>query len=72
MTRSGNIGRRTSARRTDEVSAVFRVLAPALAVSPTALVDERGRPGAPSARQANLDQFFHLLRSLLRSVTRSD
>ena len=72
MTRSGNNGRRTSARRADEVFAVFRVMAPALAVSPTALAHERGRPGTPSARQTNLDQFFHVLRRLLRLATWSD
>jgi hypothetical protein len=71
MTRSGNIGRRVSARRANQAFAMFGVIALAPAVSPTALTGERGRPGAPSA-QANLDQFFHVLRRLLRSVTWSD
>jgi hypothetical protein len=48
------------------------VIALALAASPTALATERGRPGAPSVQQANLDEFFHLLRTHLQSVSWSD
>jgi hypothetical protein len=61
-----------SARRASRVLAVFAVIALALAASPTALATERGRPGAPSVQQANLDEFFHLLRTHLQSVSWSD
>jgi hypothetical protein len=55
-----------------QVLAIFSVIALALAASPTALAKDRGRPGALGVQQANLDQFFHILLSQLRSVSWSD
>jgi hypothetical protein len=52
--------------------AVFGVIALALAASPTALGKDRGRPGALGVQQANLDQFFSILRSQFQSASWSD
>jgi hypothetical protein len=72
MRHSSGTDKSRSVKRASRVLAVFSVIALALAASPTALANERGRPGAPGVQQANLDQFFHILRSQLRSVSWSD
>jgi hypothetical protein len=72
MNTSSSTDSRRHGRRASRALAVFSLIALALAVSPTALAKERGRPGAPSAQQANLSDFFHVLRSQLRSVSWSD
>jgi ABC-type sugar transport system substrate-binding protein len=71
-TRSSSTHRSMSARRASRMLAVFSVIALALAASPTALAKDRGRPGALGVQQANLDQFFSILRTQLRSVSWSD
>jgi hypothetical protein len=53
--------------------ALLAITALALAASPTALADDRGRPGAPSVQQSNANTFSFVLRkSLLRLVSWSD
>ena len=61
-----------SARRTRRVLAVTSVIALALAVSPTALAAERGRPGTLSVAQASFDEFLPVLRDRFQFVSWSD
>jgi hypothetical protein len=71
-TSSSSTHRSRSARRASRMLAVFGVIALALAASPTALGKDRGRPGALGVQQANLDQFFSILRSQFQSASWSD